>query len=234
MTETHFFVLLGSGLLTGFSHCVGMCGPLLSAFVLRRRTFVADISTPLVLYQTGRLTTYMCLGAIAGALGAAFATLLRDWQGTFSIVLGMTAILLGLGLLGILPVQLGRLTVVPLHRVGRWMKNRMTSTHPAAPFVLGMANGLLPCGPVYAMLSLAVLSGTPWQGISLMFIFGLGTLPAMLGFAFATACLGLRLREHLYRMAASLIVLVGLQLTLRGLALHGQISHLHIGGVMLW
>lgn len=234
MTETHFFVLLGTGLLTGFSHCVGMCGPLLSAFVLRRRTLVTDISTPLVLYQTGRLTTYMCLGAIAGGLGAAFAALLRDWQGIFSVILGAAAIVLGLGLLGLLPARPGRLTVASLRRVGEWMQSRMTSTHPAAPFALGLANGLLPCGPVYAMLLLAALSGTPWQGTSLMFIFGLGTLPAMFGFAFATACLGLRLRERLYRMAATLIVLVGLQLTLRGLALHGQIPHLHIGGVMLW
>jgi sulfite exporter TauE/SafE len=176
----------------------------------------------------------MCLGAIAGSLGAAFAMLVRGWQGVFSIVLGMAAILLGLGLLGLLPIWPGRVAVAPLRRVGGWMKNRMMSKHPAAPFALGLANGLLPCGAVFAMLSLAALSGTPWQGISLMFIFGLGTLPAMLGFAFATACLGLRLRQHLYRMAASLVVLVGLQLTLRGLALHGQIPHLHIGDVMLW
>lgn len=233
-TATHFFVLLGAGLLTGLSHCAGMCGPLLSAFTLRRRAVTPDISTALVLYQSGRLTTYMWLGAIAGALGSAFAALVRDWQGAFSIALGVAAVLLGLRLLGLLPAWSGRVTVVPLRRLSRWMQHRMTSTHPAAPFALGLANGLLPCGPLYAMLLLAALSGTPWQGASLMFVFGLGTLPAMLGFAFAAAFLGFRLRQHLYRMAAGLVVLVGLQLTLRGLALHGQLPHLSIGGVMLW
>ena len=67
-----------------------------------------------------------------------------------------------------------------------------------------------------------------------MLIFGLGTLPAMLGIGFSTSLLSVRLRSHLYRVAAILVVIVGLQLTMRGLALGGQITHGAIGGVMLW
>jgi sulfite exporter TauE/SafE len=232
--QTGFFVLLGAGLLTGLSHCVGMCGPLVGAFSMRQQAAGQEVSTPLVLYQTGRLTTYMLLGAIVGSIGAVFATFIHAWQGIFSVALGLSAVLLGLGLLGLFPVQGWLTTVVPLQQVGQWIRNSMTSPHPAAPFALGLANGLLPCGPVYTMILLAALSGNPLQGASLMLIFGLGTLPVMLGLGLSSMFLSHRLRSHLYRVAALLVVAVGLQLTLRGLALHGQIPHTALAGIMLW
>jgi sulfite exporter TauE/SafE len=68
----------------------------------------------------------------------------------------------------------------------------------------------------------------------IMLIFGLGTLPTMLGLGFSTAILSLRLRSQLYRATAIVVTGVGLQLALRGLALGGQISHTSLGSVMLW
>ena len=67
-----------------------------------------------------------------------------------------------------------------------------------------------------------------------MLVFGLGTLPAMLGMGLSISHLSLRVRSGLYRVAAILVVIVGVQLALRGLALSGQVSHAAIGGVMLW
>ena len=201
---------------------------------MRQRATRQEISTPLVLYQTGRLTTYMLLGAIVGGVGAVFAAFIHAWQGILSVALGFSAVLLGLGLLGLFPIQAWLASVMPLQRVSQWIRNSMTSPHPARPFALGLANGLLPCGPVYAMVLLAALSGNPLQGASFMFIFGLGTLPVMLGFGLSSMLLSYRLRRHLYHVAALLVVVVGLQLTLRGLALHGQIPHTSIVGIMLW
>lgn len=232
--QTGFFVLLGAGLLTGLSHCVGMCGPLIGAFSMQQRAMRQEISTPLVLYQAGRLTTYTLLGAIVGGGGAIATALMHAWQGIFSVALGLAAILLGLGLLGLFPLQQWLATVLPLQRVGRWIRNSMTSPHAAMPFALGAANGLLPCGPVYAMVLLAALSGSCLQGASLMLIFGLGTLPAMLALGLSSMLFSHQLQSRLYRVAALLVVAVGLQLTLRGLALHGQIPHTALAGIMLW
>lgn len=229
-----FFVLLGAGLLTGFSHCIGMCGPLVSAFAMRRRVERKELSTPLVLFQTGRLTTYGLLGLAAGFLGSILVTAIRHWQGAFSIGLGVLVLLLGLGLLGLFPLQHWIASLAPAQQIGRGIKHWLSSDHPAAPFGLGLANGLLPCGPVYAMALLAATSGDPLRGASLMLVFGLGTLPPMLGFGFSASLLSLRLRGYLYRVAAILVVAVGLQLTLRGLALYGQIPHSAIGSVVLW
>jgi len=233
-TSSSFIVLVGAGLLTGLSHCVGMCGPLVGAFAMRRRTAGQEISTPLVLFQMGRLTTYVLLGALVGGAGYVLASAIRDWQGLLSVGLGLLMALLGLSLLGLLPLQRWISALAPTRVVSGYMKQLLTSNHAAAPFGLGLANGLLPCGPVYAMALLAAMSGDPLRGASVMLIFGLGTLPTMLGLGFSTSLLSLGLRSNLYRAAALLVVLVGLQLAMRGLAVSGQISHAAIGGVMLW
>ena len=93
---------------------------------------------------------------------------------------------------------------------------------------------MLPCGPVYAMALLAASMQSLWQGGLLMLAFGLGTVPAMLAAGFSLASLGPAMRSRLFRLAALLIALVGLQQILRGLALAGLLDHFHVGPIMLW
>ena len=233
-TTTSFFVLLSTGLLTGLSHCVGMCGPLVGAFAMRRRAERRELSTPLVLFQLGRLSTYLLLGAILGTAGYFLASLIREWQGVLAVGLGLLLALLGLSLLGLLPLQHWLTSATLTRTVAGWIKRLNGSNHPAAPFGLGLANGLLPCGPVYALSLLAATSGDPVKGAAIMLIFGLGTLPAMLGIGLSISHLSVRLRSGLFRVAAVLVVLVGLQLALRGLALSGLAPHAALGRVMLW
>jgi sulfite exporter TauE/SafE len=187
-----------------------------------------------VLFQLGRLSTYTVLGVILGATGYLLATLIHDWQGVISIALGLLMALLGLSLLGLLPIQHWLASVTLTRTISGWMKRLMSSPHPAAPFGLGLTNGLLPCGPIYAMSLLAATSGDPLKGASIMLIFGLGTLPAMLGMGLSVSHMSWRVRSSLYRMAAILLVLVGVQLALRGLAVNGQVAHAAIGSMMLW
>jgi sulfite exporter TauE/SafE len=234
--ELSFFLLLTTGLLTGLSHCVGMCGPLVGAFALRRRAERQEISTPLLLFQTGRITTYMFLGVALGWLGSLVegGISLQGWQGGLSVVLGVVMVLLGLSLMGLLPARRWPTVMALARPVSGWLKYWLASPHPVAPFALGVVNGLLPCGAVYAMGVLAATSGDPLKGATVMLIFGLGTLPAMLGIGLSAAWLSLRWRTGFYRAAALLVVVVGLQLTLRGLATSGQFPHAAIGSVMLW
>lgn len=233
-TTVGFLTLLGAGLLTGFSHCIGMCGPLVGAFALRRRAISRDISTPLVLFQMGRLTTYLLIGLLLGGLGSALAGIIRQWQGGFSIMLGVVTLLMGLSLFGLFPFQHWIAATPLVGQASRWIKRFMDSDHPAAPIGLGLANGLLPCAPVYAMAVLAATSSDPLRGAGIMLIFGLGTLPSMLGLGFVSSRFSLSLRSHLYRAAALLVVMVGVQLMLRGLALNGTVAHAALGSVMLW
>jgi sulfite exporter TauE/SafE len=233
-TASNFFILLGAGLLTGLSHCVGMCGPLVGAFAMRRRAAHQDLSTSLVLFQVGRLTTYLMLGMLLGSVGYLLAQFIREWQGLLSLMLGLLLAFVGLSLLGILPLHHWLAATGLARWAGGWLKRLMSFNHPAASLGLGLVNGLLPCGPVYAMGLLAAASGDPLRGAMIMLIFGLGTLPTMLGLGFSTAILSLRLRSQLYRATAIVVTGVGLQLALRGLALGGQIAHTSLGSVMLW
>lgn len=237
-TSAGFFLLLTTGLLTGLSHCVGMCGPLVSAFAVRQRAARAEVTSPLLVFQMGRLTTYMLLGAGLGAAGSVVkvAALDRGWQGGLSVGLGVMLLLSGVSLLGRLPWQHRLAALGPGRLIARWLGTLLgaAARRPAASFGLGLANGLLPCGAVYAVALLAASTGDPLRGATGMLVFGLGTLPALLGVGLSVSRLSLRLRGGLYRMTATLVMLAGLQLALRGLALAGQMPHAVLGGVMLW
>lgn len=234
--ELSFFLLLTTGLLTGLSHCIGMCGPLVGAFTLRQRAQRREVSTPLLLFQTGRLTTYVLLGAGLGLVGGLIegGAVWQGWQGGLSVIFGILMVLLGLNLLRVLPIPSWVASLALARLVSGWIKYWLGSPQPAAPFVLGLANGLLPCGAVYSLGLLAAASADPLKGASIMLIFGLGTLPALLGFGLSTAWLSVRWRSGFFRVAAVLVVIVGVQLTLRGLAANGQLPHAALGSLMLW
>ncbi len=170
------------------------------------------------------------------ALGSSLqvAALGQGWQVALSVFIGLMMFAIALSLMGAFPPQ-GWLESA---RLAKWAGERihqmMMSKHRLAPYGLGMANGMLPCGPVYAMALLAATSQSPLHGALIMLLFGLGTLPAMLSMGFVFARLSVALRSKLYRLAAILILLVGLQQILRGLALGGLLEHFHIGNVMVW
>lgn len=234
--STNFFLLLAAGLLAGFSHCMGMCGPLVTTLIIRPQSTNRYTSTPLISYQVGRLTTYVVLGAIMGTAGSVVRVNVvgSGWQGDLSILIGGLMLLTGLSLWGVLP-WLRRLEGAKFaHRVLGGMRRLFRSNHPVAPFALGLLNGLLPCGAVYALAFVAATSGDPVRGAMIMLAFGLGTLPAMLGVSWLVSRLAPGLRSHLYRFAAALVLIVGVQLTLRGLAVTGIVPHMTLVGIPLW
>ncbi|MEO6875295.1 MAG: sulfite exporter TauE/SafE family protein, partial [Opitutaceae bacterium] len=70
------------------------------------------------------------------------------------------------------PAALGRFSLW----LGKWIRGRSRVEAAAA---LGFATPLLPCGPLYFLLTLALLSGSALHGIEFMLAFGLGTVPLL-------------------------------------------------------
>lgn len=195
------------GLLGGV-HCMAMCGGMVGAFTLTRAT-----RPPLqaqLLFNLGRIASYTLAGALAGGIaasGMATARLLPLQTMLFVLANGLL-ILMGLYLAG-------QGAIVPqLERVGariwplmRAMLRRIPDTDtPGKQFAAGMAWGWTPCGMVYSMVTLALLSGGAAEGALVMAAFGLGTLPNLLGATWLMTRFRLQLRDPRLRLAAGALV----------------------------
>ncbi len=178
--------------LVGSPHCMGMCGGFVTACATGKDRGVA--------WHAGRLATYMVLGAVAGSVGAAI-------PGPAWIPASLSAVLLvwfALALAGLVPEP--RFRIPGLVRLTAGSASRSGT---GGRLLFGMANGLLPCGLVYAALAVPVASGSAWVGALYMLAFGLGTVPALLAMTlgFRTVLLrDLRLR----RLFAAGVLLAGL------------------------
>jgi hypothetical protein len=199
--------------LVGSLHCAAMCGPLLLALPVPPGGAGRFIAGRLV-YQLGRLATYCLLGVVAGLVGRTI--LLAGLQRWLSIALGAAI------LLGFLISKKAALSA-PVVRVVARLKGAMSAQLRQRSFrslaLLGMLNGLLPCGLVYVALAGAVARGALLEGMAYMALFGLGTVPTMLGIGLSGKMFPPAFRFKLRAaIPAGVYLLAGL-LILRGLAL---------------
>lgn len=209
-----------TGLTLGFVgsiHCVGMCGPLalmLPGKDAARWRFLAER----LLYNLGRTVTYTALGVVFGALGLVVA--LAGYQRWLSMVVGV--VLLLAAFVPWMQRYLGRLeqlTAGTLKRVVQWIQHLYRRGGSASMLAIGVLNGLLPCGLVYAAVATAVTAGTVAGSAVFMASFGLGTIPAMFAVALAGGLLSVTWRTRLRRLIPVALAVLGILLILRGLSL---------------
>ncbi len=162
-----------AGLVTSL-HCAGMCGPLACALMPVRgeRSDPQVVST---VYHASRLAAYAVLGAAAGGLGS------QPLSFVSHSALRWLPWILVFFFLGLAfrwdrwmprPAGLGMLTF----KLRGWLRGRSRTTAACA---LGLATPLLPCGPLYFLLALALVSGSALRGTEFMLAFGLGTVPLL-------------------------------------------------------
>jgi uncharacterized protein len=207
-----FAIALMLGLL-GSLHCAAMCGPLMLALPVPPGG-PARFVVGRVVYQLGRIATYCLLGILAGLVGKSlFVAGFQRWL----------SIALGLAVLGGFLVSKRVALSAPVARLVAKLKLAMSAQLRRRSFrslaLLGLLNGLLPCGLVYVALAGAVSHGSILSGISFMAVFGLGTTPMMLGISLSGKFfpIGLRLRLR-SAIPVGVCLLAGL-LILRGMAL---------------
>ena len=167
-----------------------------------------------IIYQLGRVATYCLLGVVAGFIGRSiFLAGLQRW---LSIALGVAILL---GFLVSKKVSVAAPVVRLVARLKTAMSAQLQQRSLRSLALLGMLNGLLPCGLVYVALAGAVARGTLLAGIFFMALFGLGTLPTMLGISLSGKLFPLSFRLKLRRAIPLGIFLLAGLLILRGLAL---------------
>ncbi|MCX7150525.1 MAG: sulfite exporter TauE/SafE family protein [Rhodocyclales bacterium] len=186
MPDSGFLAVFLIGLLGGV-HCAGMCGGIVSALSLQTpgATVRSGPAWPIHLaYNLGRIASYSIAGALIGALGS-LGLLLNNWlpvQMTLYVAANLMIVALGLYLTGLTR------TLAFAEHAGQWLwqrvqpaTRRFLPVHGVAQaFPLGMLWGWLPCGLVYGVLTMTLLSGSAARGAAIMLVFGLGTLPNLM------------------------------------------------------
>lgn len=171
------------GLASGI-HCVGMCGGIVAAFPQR-----------VVLFNSGRITTYAAAGALAGTLGS-LGWYAAGGQSALYVLANVVLIFVGLHLAGLRsPMRAFESLGAPLwRRLQPYAAHFMRSRNA---YAAGLLWGALPCGLVYGALTAAAFAGSPAGGALGMLAFGLGTLPWLL----AAGVMAARLRGWIARRA---------------------------------
>ena len=208
------------GFLCSFGHCIGMCGGIVIAYSSRKvdaqwSSMMQGIAH--LVYSFGRITTYVMLGAIFGAIGGV-AQFNGYTTAAMTIVAGIFMILEGLSLLG----KFEFLTKLEHSFSGsKWYQDAfrqvLQSKSLYSFYILGLLNGLLPCGLVYFFAVTAASTGSPLWGALVMFIFGLSTIPALFSLGFFTQLLTKSaLRKMMMNLASIIVILFGIYTIYRG------------------
>jgi len=217
------------GLLTSL-HCIAMCGGIVLSQGIRKReeqterdlealTGPARFRTrllPSLLYNGGRVVSYTIIGGLVGALGSLFS-LSTALKGAMPVIAGAFMLFLGVRMLGIIP-WLSRLTI---RLPGSWGEKLSASASRRGPFVVGLLNGLMPCGPLQTMQVYALGTGSFFAGALSMFLFSLGTVPLLLGFGAISSLLSAKFNRRMLKASGVLVMVLGLVMFTRGMSLFG-------------
>jgi len=220
MSSIDIFSIVTVAFLGSFGHCIGMCGGIVVAYsstkIDEQWTKASEVLAHLI-YSAGRITTYMLLGAIFGAIGGV-VSFNNIANGTLTILAGIFMILAGLSLVG----KLSFLNTLEHSFSGsRWYQEAfrkiLRSRSLYSFYILGLLNGLLPCGLVYFFAVTAASTGSAFWGAFVMMIFGLSTVPALFSLGmFAGIFSKSSMRKSMMSLAAVVVLFYGLYTIYRG------------------
>ncbi len=216
-----YILMFISGLFGGFGHCLGMCGPLVASYTV---AFKGKGLAPHILYNLGRISTYTLLGGLA-AMTASFIGIAEHIQRFVMTLTGVVIVLMGMGLAGWLPpMPFLRNQEIQASKFLRKVKSISSEgLMPGSFYPLGIFAGFIPCGLTYTALIAAARAGMEAEnyflgflnGITIMLLFGLGTMPALLLLGKIISVIGAQMRLRLYRLSAILMIITGVIFILR-------------------
>ena len=189
--------VFAAGLMTSL-HCVGMCGAInLVASTDKRHA---------LMYNLGRVLCYSAVGFLVGLVGSFFSFSPKE-LGTFTVCVAAFMLLMGISMTG----------MIALPQV-RCFRNNNRKSYGA--FLLGILNGFVPCGPLTAMQLYALSTASPLRGAVSLFLFGLGTMPLMLGVGMLQSLFA-KHRTLVQKICSLLVIILAFSMLLRGLSVLG-------------
>jgi uncharacterized protein len=215
--DKNYGLLVLIGFLTSF-HCVGMCGPLILGYATKNATQGHSSHIAHLLYGVGKTISYTLIGGLFGLFGAVVA-FTPYTQGMVGIAAGLFLFLFGLHMLQVFPALNQFHIKTPMFIIRFVGKEYRKHSNP---FVIGLLNGLMIiCGPLQAMYVMAAGTGSWSQGAAVLFFFGLGTLPLLMGFGFLTGLLSANLTPKLLKFSGVIVMALGVIMLNRGLSVTG-------------
>ena len=214
MENIDLLVIISTAFLGGVGHCIGMCGGIVLAYSSSKidqkssqlRQTLSHLS-----YNFGRVATYTVLGAVFGLIGQAVA-FTPTTKGVLFLLTGLLMLLAGLSLLGKLKfLNSAEFSFSKYAWFQKSFKALLSNKSYGSFFLLGMLNGIIPCGLVYSFAIMAAATASPLWGAVVMATFGLATIPALFFLGAVTQFLQKgSLRGLMLKSAAFLVVLYGL------------------------
>jgi sulfite exporter TauE/SafE/copper chaperone CopZ len=218
------------GLLTGF-HCVGMCGGFVVGYTTKSAAAGTRPAVSHLSYGGGKLLSYTVIGAGFGLLGS-FITFTPLLRGVAGVLAGAFLLVYGLSMVGAFSWA-KRIRIGAPAFLDRFIDRR--SAHSRSPVVVGLLSGLMiACGPLQAVYIMAAATGSAVEGAKMLFVFGAGTLPVMLGFGYTTSLISSRFTSRILRVSGAVVMVLGVVMINRGLALSGtglDASSLVVSGI---
>jgi uncharacterized protein len=199
----------------GSLHCMGMCSPLAMA--------VTNLSPNMIvsrlLYNSGRIFTYGIFGSIVASIGAGLP--LMRYQNLLSIVLGIALLVIGCAGISLLKIPfftsaMGGMSLFVKKLFSKYLRTKSY----ASTFLLGSLNGFLPCGLSFLALTYTITLSGPVEGFVFMAMFGVGTLPVMLGFTSVLHWVVHKFHVSTQRLTTIMLVVSGALLIARVFIVH--------------
>lgn len=211
-----FYAAFILGLISSL-HCIGMCGPIAMVLPVDHNNREKK-ALQIITYHLGRIFSYSVIGLLFGIIGRGFY--LAGIQQQLSIFAGLAMIVMIL-----LPANIfaGYNFSKPIFRVISKLKGRLGKQFlkPSfkSIFSIGILNGLLPCGMVYAAVFGALAMPKLYYSIFYMMLFGLGTVPLMSGVVYLQQLFPLSVRNKIQKIIPLTVACLGILFILRGLGI---------------
>ena len=198
---------------TGSLHCAGMCGPIV--FIMPFQAFAGlRKALALALYHIGRTSVYALLATVLFSFRSLFQPAVQQY-----ISIGMGVLMLLAGAWSFLSHSVLRWSLPWEEPVKRKLGSLLGNPGLGGIFAAGALNGLLPCGLVYIALSASIMLPSAPQAAGMMYLFGLGTMPMLIGLSLLRQRLQFMRIASVRRMAPIVVVFFGALFLLRGLNL---------------